>query len=327
VGEQLFSLARRIQDPALLVEAHFALGQTLFWLGEFALARDHTEQGVRLYNPQQHRSYAFLYGQDSGMACLHYAAFALWHLGYPDQALKRMHDALTLVQELSHPYSRAGALVIAAMLHQFRREGRAAQEWAKAGIALSSEQAFPFLLVRGTILQGWALAEQGRIEEGIAQIRQELAALRAMGAEVFRLYALTLLAEAYGKAEQIEEGLSILVEALTMVNKSGERWSEAELYRLKGQLLLRSQASRRVGMAHQDVSSVEAGTVGGAHPTGEDEAESCFLKAIEVARWQQAKSLELRAVMSLSRFVAAAGEESRSPADTGRDLRLVHRGV
>jgi predicted ATPase len=198
------------------------------------------------------------------------------------------------------------------MLHQFRREGQAAQERAEAGIVFSREQGFPFLVARGIILQGWALAEQGRIEEGIAQIRQGLTALKATGAEVFRLYALTLLAEAYRKAEQIEEGLSVVAEALAKVNKNGERWLEAELHRLKGELSLQSQASSGVGIAHQHVSMSEAGTVGGAHPTGDEEAEACFHKAIEIARRQSAKSLELRAVISLSRLWQQQGRKDEA---------------
>ncbi|MBI3799862.1 MAG: AAA family ATPase [Deltaproteobacteria bacterium] len=224
LGEQLLTLAWNTQDPALLMEAHFALGQSLFWFGEFALAREHVEQGITLYNPLLHRSHAFLYGQDSGISCLLLAALTLWHLGYPAQALKRSDNALTLAQELSYSYSLAGAPVLAAMLHQFRREGQAAQERAEAAIALSSEQGFPLLLARGTILRGWALAEQGQGEEGIVQMRQGLAALWTTGAEVFRLHFLTLLAEAYGKAGQAEEGLTLLAEALAAVGKSGERF-------------------------------------------------------------------------------------------------------
>ena len=137
-----------------------------------------------------------------GCAAYAYAAWVLWMLGYPDQALKRSQEALTLAQELSHPFSLALALACAAMLHQFRREVQTAQERAEAVITLSTEQGFPFWLAMGTILQGWALAEQGQGEEGIAQIRQGLAAYRATGAEAVRPYYLALLAEAYGKAGQ-----------------------------------------------------------------------------------------------------------------------------
>ena len=133
----------------------------------------------------------------------------------------------------------------AALLHQFRREGQAAQERAEAVIALSTEQGFPFWLAWGTIVRGWALAEQGQGEEGIAQMRQGLAAWRATGAEMARPYCLALLAEAYGKVGQAEEGLTVLAEALAVVDKTGERFYEAELYRLKGELTLQV-SSRKV---------------------------------------------------------------------------------
>src|SRR5207249_11952479 len=128
VGEQLHSLAQRVQDPALLVEAYRSLGATFFHLGELTPARAHLEQGIALYDPQQHRSHAFLYGQDPGVAGLSYTAGVLWYLGYPDQALKRSHEALTLARELSHSFSLAYALdLAAAWLHQLRREGHAAK--------------------------------------------------------------------------------------------------------------------------------------------------------------------------------------------------------
>ncbi len=293
LGEQFLTLTQSVQDPALLMEAHYALGQVLFRLGEFALAQEHVEQGVALYNPQQHRSHAFLYGQDSGMACLLYAALALWHLGYPDQALKRIHDALTLTQELSHSYSRVGVPVITAMLHQFRQEGQIAQEQAEAAIALSNEQGFPLLLARGTILRGWALAEQGQ-EEGIVQVRQGLAALQTTGAELDRPYYLALLAEVYGKAEQAEEGFTVLTEALDLVHKTGGRFYEAELYRLKGQLTLQQF------------------NVQGSKFKVEEEAEAYFLKAIKIAQRQQAKSLELRATTSLARLWQQQGRQKEA---------------
>jgi predicted ATPase len=175
------------------------------------------------------------------------------------------------------------------MLHQFRREGHAAQERAEATIALSNEQGFPFYLVWGTIPRGWVLAEQGQGEEGIAQIREGLAAYRAMGAEVYRPYFLALLAEAYGKVGQTEEGLTVLTEALEAVDRTGERYYEAELYRLKGKLVLQS----------------------GVRGPG-SEVEECFLKAIEISRRQQAKSLELRAATSLGRLWQHQGKKAEA---------------
>ena len=174
-------------------------------------------------------------------------------------------------------------------------------------MALAREQGFPYWLALGTTLRGWALVEQGQGEEGIAQIRQGLAAYRATGAELWRSRHLALLAEAYGKAEQAEEGLTALAEALDAVDRTGERMYEAELYRLKGQLTL--QKFQVSGSTFQ-VTNPQSLT---PNPQAEAEAEACFHKAIEIARRQQAKSLELRAVMSLSRLWQQQGkrEEAR----------------
>jgi len=168
-------------------------------------------------------------------------AWVLWSLGYPAQSLKKSQEALTLAHELSHPFSVVFALSFAARLHQFRGEERLAQERAEDLIAVCSEQGFPLLLVMGTIVRGWALAEQGQVGEGIEQMRQGLAAWRATGAEFRRPYYLSLLAEAYGKGEQIGEGLNMLAQALAAVDKTDEHFYEAELYRLKGTLTLQSK--------------------------------------------------------------------------------------
>jgi adenylate cyclase len=242
LGEQLLSLTQHLHDPALLVGPHHALGHILFSLGELVLAREHLEQGIALSDLKKHRSVTFQSAVvDPEMGCLSYAALALWFLGYPNQALKKSHEALTIAQELSHLYSLAFALDLAAMLQQFRRESQTTQEQAESAITLCTKQGFPYYLAWGTILRGCALTEQGTVEEGIAQLRQGLATWRAIGAERHRPYFLTLLAAAYRKARQAEEGLVVLAEALDAVNKTGGRVWEAELYRLKGELLLQSK--------------------------------------------------------------------------------------
>lgn len=291
LGEQLLSIAQRAQDPALLVEGHHALWPALFFLGEFALTRAHLEQGLALYDAQQHGARAFFYGgHDPGVCCQDFWALTLSALGYPDQALQKVHEALTLAQELAHPLSVAVALYYAARLHQARRESQEAQERAETLMTLSHEQGFALTLAWGLIYRGWALAEQGQGEEGIAQIRQGLTAYRATGAEVGRPHFLALLAEACGKGGQTEEGLSALTEALGIVDKNGEHEYEAELYRLKGELL-----------------KVEAGTKGKT-----EEVEQCFLQAMAVARYQQTKALELRAATSLARLRYQQGKQKEA---------------
>ncbi len=227
LAEQLLDLAQREQDPTLLVVAHWAVGSTFFSLGELGAAQAHLEQSLTLYNAQRHSSQVFLLsgGIEPGVFGLSWTAFVLWQLGYPAQALQQSQAARTLAQELSYPLSLAGARVLAAQLHQLRREGPLTQEWAEAAMTLVHEHGFPGWLGRGAILQGWALAEQGQVEEGIAQMRQGLATCQAIGVGTFQSYNLALLAEAYGKAGQAEEGLAALAEALALVDKSGERFT------------------------------------------------------------------------------------------------------
>jgi TOMM system kinase/cyclase fusion protein len=285
LGEQLLTLAQQVGDPALLLEAHYALGTPLNYLGAFPAAQAHFEQGIALYDPQQHRAHAVRYGLDPGVMCRVYAALTLWWLGYPDQALQRNHEALTLARELAHPFSLACALFFAAWLHNLRREWPLTHELAEAAIALATEQGSAQFVAGGTFFRGCALTEwdpapgagQGHVEAGMAQMQQGLAAWRATGAEVLRPYGLALLAKASAQVGQREAGLALLAEALAVLNDTGERRWEAELHRLKGELLL-------------------------ARAAGHDaEAETCFRQALDIARGQQARSWELRAAMSLAR--------------------------
>jgi adenylate cyclase len=265
-------------------------------MGEFAPARAHLEQAIALYDPQQHRAHVFRYGHDAGVACLCHVSEVLWCLGAPDDALQRAYEALTVARELAHPQNLAFALFFTAMLHQFRREGPAVQERVEAVITLSSEQGFPYWLAVATILQGWVLAEEGEEEAGIAQMRQGLSAYQAVGSELWRPYFLALLAKAYGEAGHAEQGLTALAEALAIVERTGERWWEAELYRVQGELLLQQTAGR------------------GQQVQVEEEAEACFQQALDMAHRQQAQSLELRAVMSLCRLWQQQGKGAEARA-------------
>jgi predicted ATPase len=291
---QLFSLAQRLRDSALLLEAHHALWANSFFLGELTLARAHSEHGIDLYDSPQHRVLAFLYGgHDPGVCCRDFGALALWLLGYPDQALKRSHAALALAEKLSHPLSLAEALGYAAWLHEFRREREAVQERAEALLELASKHGFPYWLTQGTILRGWAVADEGQTTEiGVAQMCQGLLAYRTTGAEVARSHYLVLLAKIYGKVKKAEEGLAVVSEALAWSRKNGGWYYEAELHRLKGELLLNPER----GMQNAEV----------VHRS----AEESFSEAIEISRRQQAKSLELRAAMSLSGLWQRQGKKT-----------------
>jgi predicted ATPase len=241
LGEQLLALSQQEQDSTLFLIAHGALADTLLWCGDFPRAREHAKQGIASYALARHRNLAFLYGgHDLGVASLVWQALTLWHLGYPDQAVLSIHQALPLLEELAHPYSTAHTLSFAALLHQLLRQPQAVQERVETVFILSQEQGFTQYAALQTILHGWSLTAQGRVEDGIARIQDGLTAWRAIGAELFRPYYLALLAEAHAQAGNTAEGLHLLDEALASVHNSTERWWEAELYRLKGELLLRS---------------------------------------------------------------------------------------
>ena len=265
------------EDPAYLVETFRGKGVPLFWLGEFASSLENLRQGIALYNPQQQHVY-ILSKQYPLLSCLSHAALALWHLGYPEQALHMSHKALDQSKDVPHHFDLAFSQVFAAWLYQCRGEEQKVQELADEAITLSTKQGLALWLAEGTILRGWAIAMQGQAEAGIAQIQQGLTGYRATGAELALSYFLGLLAVAHWKAGQAEEGLKTLGEALAVMDKSEERFDEAELYRLQGELLLALSADKHA------------------------EAEDSFRQALDIARRQQAKSWELRVARSLSRL-------------------------
>jgi class 3 adenylate cyclase/predicted ATPase len=278
LGEQLLTLAQHAQDPVRRVAAHSALGMTLFQQGAVTAAQTHFAQSIALYAPQQHRAAAFLYGDDSGVVCHSFAALPLWIRGYPAQGLARSQEAVTLVQQSAHTFSRGFVLTFTTVFHQLRRELPATQERAEATISLATEQGFPLWGAVGSVLRGWTLAQRGAGQEGVAQMHQGLQAHRGTGAAILRPYFLALLADVHGTLGAQEAGLMVLAEALTLAETTGERWYEPELYRLKGVLLLQQSSDNCMV------------------------AESCFHHALESARSQQAKSWELRAATSLARL-------------------------
>jgi class 3 adenylate cyclase/predicted ATPase len=284
LAEQLLRLAQHTQDTGMLAAAHQGLGTTLLFMGAGAAAHTHFARGIALDDPQPHHTSVYLYGQDAGVVCRSHAARALWSLGAPDQGLTQNQEAVRLAQQVAHPFSLSVVLGFAAVFRQLRREVRCTQEHAEATIRLATEQGFSSWRAFGAMLHGWALAHQGRAQEGIAQITQGLRDYRATGAETNRPYFLALLAEAQGTHGAPEAGLAMLKEALTLVEKTGERWYAPELYRLQGALLVQQTSDN--------------------HP----EAESCFHHALEIARNQQAKSFELRTATSLAHLWQQQGK-------------------
>ena len=287
LAEQMMRLAQSSQDLSLFLQAPQALGASLFYLGELRQSRIYLEQGIALYDIQKHRSHAFLYGIDPGVYCLIFAAWNLWCSGYPDQALKNTEDALHLAHKLAHPHTLAFALNITVLFHQFRREETVVREQAEALLTLSNEHGFAYREAVAIIIRGWVLTLTGQTEEALVRMQEGLAAQRATGAGAVAPYFLALQAETYGKMGQLEEGLAALAEASALVQRTGEQWYEAELYRLKGELLLAQEGLRPQAEGLREKT---------------EEVERCFHKAIEVAQKQQAKSFELRAVMSLVRL-------------------------
>ena len=288
LGEALLRLAQRTDDPALAVIAPYALGSTWLWLGALPAARQHLEEGIAHYTPDQHHALIFRMGQYPGVAYRANAVHPLWLLGYSDQALARLHDTLALAHELSHPNSLASTRYWAAFDSQLRRDVQAVHEHAEAAVALSTEQGFPLWLAGGTSLRGWALAMQGQGEEGMAQVCQGIAAWRATGAVLHVPYFCTLLADICDHLGHPADGLQALAEAHTLVEQHEERYWEAEVSRLRGVLLLR-----------QPVPQPE-------------EAETWLQRALDVARRQEAKALELRAAMSLSRLWHQQGKRQEA---------------
>jgi DNA-binding winged helix-turn-helix (wHTH) protein/predicted ATPase len=283
---QLLRIARQVQAAGLLVWAHLTVGITHHFAGEQMSARQHLEECLSRYDPQQFRNLGSPY--DPAVLGLSTLGPVLWLLGYPDQALAQSEKGLALARELTQQYSVVYAATLVARTRLLRRERQAVQTRIDELITLCEEYGFTSYLALSRIAHGWLLADEGEREEGIQQMCQQLLAWRATGAESARPYYLALLAETYGKAGAPAEGLAVLTECWPWMDKTGGRVFEAELHRVQGELAL--QKSQVSGPKSPGLPNTPA------------EAEECFRKAIEIARRQQAKSLELRAVMSLVRL-------------------------
>jgi predicted ATPase len=277
---RLFTIAQNAEDQARFVQAHMAMAVASFSKGELAATREHTERGIAIYDPKQHGGHSHIFGQDPLAVCRAFGAVALWLLGFPDQAVESSRKAVAYGEELGHPTTHALALYFATMVGQYCRDAPAVQRYADATMAIGVEHKLSLWQAIGRIMGGWAQVEQGARERGIAQLRQGLTEFAATGAETHRTYFLGLLVDALAKEGKIDEAMSVIAEALVMLDGNGTLFHAPEIHRLRGECLLRQE-------------STEVAT---------REAEACFRDAIAIARRQQAKSLELRAAMSLSRL-------------------------
>ncbi|MGB3716270.1 MAG: tetratricopeptide repeat protein, partial [Candidatus Promineifilaceae bacterium] len=283
LGEEALDLAQQAEDPLLVALGHWHLGFVFFGLGQYTAARAHLEQTISFYEPQYHHTLVFLSGADAGLSALAYDACCLWCLGYPDKAMKSSQESLALARELGHPFSLVDVLSYAGcMFNEMRRDAQALKDNSEELMRIANEKGMPLWRAAGTWQRGEAIAMLGQVQEGMALMREGIATCQSRDVRLYLSGTLCSLAEAQAKAGCPKEGLTTLTEALDLMEQTDERHWEAELYRLRGELLL---------MQGDD-----------------DQAEDSFQKAIEVARRQSAKSWELRAAISLARLWQKQGK-------------------
>jgi class 3 adenylate cyclase/predicted ATPase len=284
MAQTMLLMAETKGDANLLLEAHFSVGLTLYFQGRPVEALSHLRKVIEMDSPERDRSLTAQTGQDAGVCGLVYAGLTLWQLGCIDEALERSREGVALARRIKHPFSLAYALNFASWLRQMCHNVQEAKALSQEEIDLSVQQGF-FWVTLGLIIGGWVEAEQGRIEEGITMIDQGLGGFRGAGARLSQTYQLAILAEILLRAKRAEEGLLLTDEALGLMDKTGERFWEGEMHRLRGLLLLALSPPRR------------------------DEARTSLQKAVEMARRQQAPMGILRAATSLARIAVNANEQ------------------
>ncbi|ETW94075.1 MAG: hypothetical protein ETSY1_36415 [Candidatus Entotheonella factor] len=281
-SSQCLALAQHSQRSGPLMRAHGAVGMTLFYMGDFRGCRSHLDEVNNLYDPSRRNSHSDI--QDPGVVSLGTPAFALWFQGYPDQALVKSQEALARARTLDNPFTLAAALMHAAALRQYRREPLEVVALSEELLAMSTMREFDFWYTSALVFQGWGRLQAHRMTDGIEGIERGLRAYRATGTKLFLPYLLMLLVESYRQTDQTEAALSVLTEALTLTENSGERWLAAELYRQRGALFYNPLEPRA------------------------EQVESSYTRAISIARQQGAKTLELRATVSLGRLWLQQGK-------------------
>ena len=288
LADEAMAFGERLNDPGILMEALFLRGLTRLYRGDFAGARESCARAITEFDDRERTAYwATLIGEDAGVTHRCYLALALWHAGLPHQALQTNDEMLKLARSIKQPFSLEYALHHTAWLYQHNRLGAQAQAAADEQIRIATEQGFLFWHASGTLYSAAGMLLQGQLEPGLQLLRQGLEAYRSTGAELALPYYLSILADGCRQTGRFAEARSALEEALALVEKNDERFQEAELYRLKGELLL-AQSNEQNG------------------------AEECFRRAIEIARHQQSKAWELRATISLVRLQQKQGRREEA---------------
>jgi DNA-binding SARP family transcriptional activator/predicted ATPase len=291
LGDRCVELTADSKDIGVHIETHHLFWTNSFFMGEYADADFHSAKGISLYQRGRDHALTYVYsGHDPGVCCRSVSALIQCLYGYPDRSLELCREALNLAREVEHPLTTALAQWAYSFAHILRREPELARQWAEREIEVCDEYLLPLLLSQGTFQLGWALAELGDLDGGIAQMNEGLAAISATGAEMGFPYFVALLGEALGKAGKPEAGLVELDRALATANERGARFQLSEMLRVKGDLLALLSKARL------------------------QEANACFREAINVAQRQGAKLPQLRAAMSLARLLVGRGEAAQALA-------------
>ena len=284
--EDLLRLSRQRNDSNGLILGHQSCGSSQMLAGRFALSRSHLEEVLALYDPISHRSLVDQAGIHPQVVSQGYLGIVLLCLGFADQALLQSNAAIAEARRLAHPPSLAAGLSLGAIQLSLGGDTSVLGERVDELVAVATEQGFPFWRAQGTIYREWVKAKNGALTEGISLLRRGLAAYRATAAETWMSHYTALLARACEIAGQIEEALALLDDALQIVDRTGERWLGAELYRHKGDLLLRQ-----------------------GHP---EAAEELYRKALGIAREQEARLWELRAAVSVAQVRRDQGRRTEA---------------
>jgi predicted ATPase len=304
LAEQCLRMAERVRDSVLLSAVHQLLGSIVFPQGELLRARRHLERALAVYDPHQHQAYMRLYGHDPGVFGSFYLAGVLCLMGYPEQAAAKAEDALALARQLGSPYILHAALNLTITVRESCRETATLPVVLRENQRLAREHGYNARDTITSLQQAQLDIYEGRLEQGIQLMGKSLATWQAAGGALPVPYYLGVLAEVYGNAGQVEEGLTVLAEALALDQTGGIRFNEAGLYRLKGELILQRARQQTPGNGHHVHGADLRSLLSVAH----GEAEACFLEAIDIARRQQAKMWELRATVSLARLRQSQGK-------------------